>query len=176
MARVSMVEAEGAAPEVREVYETVLRGKPGSIQKVLAHRPEVLQKFLPFYASVGRSLDRKLYEEIYLCISLLNRCEYCTQHHLAASKKAGLGPEDWQALQKGDFSRFPEKNQVALRYSSKLTKDAHSATDEDFAELKKHFADPEIVDLHLLIGLVNFTNRVTGPLALEVEFPKEEIK
>jgi hypothetical protein len=27
----------------------------------------------------------------------------------------------------------------------------------------------------MLIGLVNLTNRVTGPLALEVEFPEEKI-
>jgi hypothetical protein len=38
-------------------------------------------------------------------------------------------------------------------------------------ELKKHFSDEQMVDLHMLIGLANLTNRVTGPLALEVEFP-----
>jgi hypothetical protein len=47
-------------PEVKETYEKVLRGKPGNAQKALAHRPEMLKNFLSFYASVGRSLDRKL--------------------------------------------------------------------------------------------------------------------
>jgi alkylhydroperoxidase family enzyme len=41
--------------------------------------------------------------------------------------------------------------------------------------LKKHFSDAEIVDLHLLVGLVNLTNRFTDPLGLEVEFPEEKI-
>ena len=50
-----------------------------------------------------------------------------------------------------------------------------SASDDDFAELKKHFSDEQIVDLHMLVGLANLTNRVTGPLALEVEFPEEKI-
>ena len=176
MARIALVEAEAATPEVRELYNTVLRGKPGNIQKALAHRPEMLQKFLPFYASVGRSLDRKLYEEVYLRISLMNGCDYCSQHHVSSSKKASLGPDDWSALKKGDYSRFPERDQVALRYAAKVTKAPDSADDSDFAELKKHFSDSEIVDLQMLIGLVNLTNRVTGPLALDLEFAREEIR
>ena len=34
---------------------------------------------------------------------------------------------------------------------------------------------PGIVDLHLLVGLANLTNRFTDPLGLEVEFPQEKI-
>jgi alkylhydroperoxidase family enzyme len=76
MARIALVEPENAAPEVKEIYDKVLKGKPGNVQKALAHRPDVLKNFLPFYASVGRSLDRKLYEMIYLRVSFLNQCHY----------------------------------------------------------------------------------------------------
>jgi len=41
--------------------------------------------------------------------------------------------------------------------------------------LKKHFSEAEIVDLHLLVGLANLTNRFTDPLGPEVEFPEEQI-
>ncbi len=47
--------------------------------------------------------------------------------------------------------------------------------DADIAALKKHFSDEQIVDIHLLVGLVNLTNRFTDPLGLEVEFPQERI-
>ena len=43
------------------------------------------------------------------------------------------------------------------------------------AGLSKHFSDPEIVDLHLLAGLANLTNRFTDPLGLELEFAEEKI-
>ena len=76
MARISLVEPDCASPEVKEIYEKALKGKPGNVQKAMAHRPEVLKNFLPFYASVGRSLDRKLYEEIYIRVSWLNGCNY----------------------------------------------------------------------------------------------------
>jgi uncharacterized peroxidase-related enzyme len=175
MARIALIEPETASPEVKEIYEQKLRGKPGNAQKALAHRPDMLKNFLGFYASVGRSLDRKLYELIYIRVSLINQCHYCLQHHLASSKRAGLTAEDWAALKANDHSRFTEKERAALAYTEKLTRNPHSVTDADFADLKKHFSEAEIVDLHLLVGLANLTNRFTDPLGLEVEFPEEKL-
>jgi uncharacterized peroxidase-related enzyme len=175
MARVSLIETAQASPEVREIYDGKLKGKPGSIQKALAHRPAMLGSFLGFYATVGRSLDSKLYEAVYLRVSLINGCHYCTQHHIQGAKRAGLTPEQMKALKEGNYSGFGAAEPAALRYAEKLTRTPDGASDADFAELKKHLSDEQIVDLHMLIGLANLTNRVTGPLALEVEFPEEKI-
>ena len=46
MARISLIDQEAATPEVKEIYEKMLRGKPGNAQKALAHRPEMLKNFL----------------------------------------------------------------------------------------------------------------------------------
>ena len=175
MARISLIEPAQACPEVKEIYDGILKGKPGSIQKALAHHPAMLGNFLGFYTSVGRSLDRKLYEAVYLRISMINGCYYCTQHHIQGAKRAGLTLEQMQALKEGNYSGFGAAEQVALRHAEKLTCTPDGASDSDFAELKKHFSDEQIVDLHMLIGLANLTNRVTGPLALEVEFPEEKV-
>jgi uncharacterized peroxidase-related enzyme len=175
MARISLIEPESASAEVREIYEKALRGKPGNAQKVLAHRPEMLKNFLSFYASVGRSLDRKLYEMIYLRVSMINGCHYCTQHHVASSKRVGLTADAWSALKAGDYSRFSEKERAALVYVDKLTRTPRDMTDADFSPLRQHFSEPEIVDIHLLAGLANLTNRFTDPLGLEVEFAEEKI-
>ena len=175
MARVSYVEPDQAASEVREIYEKTLKGKPGSVQKLIAHRPEVLKTFLPFYASVGRALDRRLYEMVYIRVSMLNGCRYCMQHHLAASKRVGLTRDDWQNLKGGQHGNFSEKEEAALDFAEKLTRDPHSIADGDIQSLKLHFSDAEIVDLDLLIGLANLTNRFTDPLGADLEFPEEKI-
>jgi uncharacterized peroxidase-related enzyme len=175
MARIALVETENATPEVKEIYEKALRGKPGNAQKALAHRPEMLKNFLPFYASVGKSLDRKLYEIIYLRVSFINGCHYCQQHHLASSKRVGLNAEDRKALKDGNYVHFTDREQTVLAYAEKLTRAPRDITDADFEKLKKHFSDAEIVDLHLLVGLANLTNRFTDPLGLKVEFPEEKI-
>ncbi|HSZ63158.1 MAG TPA: carboxymuconolactone decarboxylase family protein [Terriglobales bacterium] len=175
MTRISLIDPAQGSPEVKEIYDTKLKGKPGNIQKALAHRPAMLGNFLGFYASVGRSLERKLYEALYLRVSLINGCYYCSQHHIQAAKRVGLTLEEMKALKDGDYSGFRVPEQTALRYAEKLTRKPDGASNADFVELKKHFSDEQIVDLHMLIGLVNLTNRVTGPLALEVEFPEEKI-
>jgi len=174
MARIALIEPEHAPPEVKEIYEQNLKGKPGNVQKALAHRPEMLKNFLGFYASVGHSLDRKLYELIYIRVSIINSCRYCLQHHLASSKRVGLTSEGWSALKQGNYSRYSEKDRTALTYIERLTRSPHEITDVDFHELKKHFSDAEIVDLHLLTGLANLTNRFTDPLGLELEMPEEK--
>ena len=175
MARISLIEPEQASPDIKQVYDTFLRGKPGNAQKAMAHRPEMLKTFLPFYASVGRSLDRKLYELIYIRVSIINGCNYCLQHHLASSKRGGVTPEDWLALKTGDYSRFSEAERAALQYADKLTRAPAEITDPDVEGLKQYFNEPQILDIHLLTGLVNLTNRFTDPLGLELEVAAEKI-
>src|SRR5215470_9457881 len=122
MARIALMEPDQAPPEVKEIYDGKLKGKPGSSHKALAHRPDMLKNFLAFYASVGRSLDRKLYELIYIRVSVINECQYCLQHHLASSKRAGITPEEWAALKAGNYSSFTEKQRDALNFAEKLTR------------------------------------------------------
>src|SRR5437660_2342275 len=109
MARIALIEPEQANPEVKQIYDGTLRGKPGNAQKGLAHRPEMLKNFLSFYATVGRSLDRKLYELIYLRVSLINGFHYCTHHHAPSSNRSGLTPEDWPGRKEGNIPRIVGK-------------------------------------------------------------------
>ena len=124
---------------------------------------------------MGRSLDRKLYELIYIRVSLINGCRYCLQHHVASSKRVGLTAENWAALKAGDYHATPTKKE--LRWSTwrnsleTLTKSPMPI----LRELKKHSEHAEIVDIHLLTGLANLTNRFTDPLGLELEMPEEKI-
>jgi len=175
MARISYIEPETASPEVQQIYEHRLRGKPANVHKAMAHNPQALTAFLAFYAAAGKSLDRKLWELVYLRVSFINRCGYCTEHHIASSKRTGLGSEDWKAVKSGNLERFIKPEQVALRYAEKLTRTPADVTETDVAALKPHFSDQQIVDLHLLVGLANLTNRFTDPLGLELEFPAEPI-
>jgi len=175
MARVSYIELDNAPPEVREIFETTLKGNVGSFHQLLAHRPEVLKTMLPFYGSIGKALGRRLYELVYIRVSMINGCRYCMQHHLASSKRAGVTPEEWTKLKAGDYAGFGPKEQAGLKFAEKLTRAPQSITDTDIAGLKQHFSDAEIVDLDLLIGLANLTNRFTDPLGAEFEGPEEKV-
>jgi uncharacterized peroxidase-related enzyme len=173
MARVMLIEPRIASREVQQIYEHRLGGRPMNLHKAMAHNPQALVPFLAFQAAARKSLDRRLGELVYLRVSFLNGCGYCAQHHAASSKKTGLSTDDWKALQAGELSRYSESEQAALRYAEKLTRTPGSIGDADIDELKRHFTDQQIVDLHLLVGLANMTNRFTGPLGIELEFSAE---
>jgi alkylhydroperoxidase family enzyme len=38
--------------------------------------PAMLKNFLGFYGSVGRSLERRIYEMVYIRVSMINGCNY----------------------------------------------------------------------------------------------------
>ncbi|HEV2116680.1 MAG TPA: hypothetical protein VGR48_11680 [Terriglobales bacterium] len=97
------------------------------------------------------------------------------QHHLASSKRAGLTEDDWKALKDPKSAEFDAQIKAALAFAEKLTRTPWEIKDEDIAALKQYFSDEQIVDLDLLVGLANLTNRFTDPLGLELEFAAEKI-
>jgi uncharacterized peroxidase-related enzyme len=176
MANIGYIQPENASPEVKKIYEEKLRGNPINLQKALAHRPELLKGFLDFYGSVGKSLEKRLYELVYIRVSMVNGCFYCMQHHFASSKKLGLGLDDWRALEKPlESNRFTETERVALAYAERLTRTPTNEIEPEASLARKHFNDEQMVDLTCLIALANLTNRLNDGLGIDFEGTPEKI-
>ena len=80
MAVVSPLSKEQAAPEVRETYEDLTKklGKMPNFYATMAHRPNVLKKFLPLYAEIINegTVEPRYKELAYLKTAITNGCEY----------------------------------------------------------------------------------------------------
>ena len=80
MSVVNPLPKEKAAAEVQGVYDALAKkfGKMPNIFGLMAHRPDVLAKFLPLYAAVieGGTLEPRYKELAYLKTALINGCEY----------------------------------------------------------------------------------------------------
>jgi len=48
-----------------------------------------------------------------------------------------------------------------------MTRDAHQVSDAQFAELRRHFDEDEVVELAAVIGLFNYFNRFNDALRME---------
>jgi len=74
------VAEENAAADLKPVYEGMKQrfGRMPNFFGVLAHKPEVLKTFLPFYAAVTGpgAVEQKHKELAYLKTSIVNACEY----------------------------------------------------------------------------------------------------
>ena len=97
------------------------------------------------------------------------------QHHIASSKRVGLTEQDWQDLKAGSYGRFGADEQAALQFADKLNRELTHISDADTEALKKHFSPEQILDLDMLVGLVNLTNRLTDPMGADLEFPEQKI-
>jgi alkylhydroperoxidase family enzyme len=70
-------------------------------------------------------------------------------------------------------SDFTPAEKAALRLAETVTRDAHAVTDEQFAELRAHYSEGEIVELLCAIGLFNYFNRFNDALHMEPTRPGE---
>lgn len=80
MTVVNPLPKEKSAAEVHGLYDTLTKkyGHMPNIFAVMAHRPNVLQSFLPAYAAImGEGTVALRYKYLaYLKTSLINGCEY----------------------------------------------------------------------------------------------------
>jgi AhpD family alkylhydroperoxidase len=93
---VSLIEIEEASPEVRAVYDDIMRTRGtdwiNNFWKVLAHDPKLLKRTWESVREVMApgALDPLTKELIYIAVSATNNCEYCTYSHTAAARAKGM--------------------------------------------------------------------------------------
>ena len=80
MTSVTPLPKDKVASEIHATYDALTKkfGKIPNIFGLMAYRPEVLEKFLPFYSAVmeGGTLEPRFKELAYLKTSMINGCEY----------------------------------------------------------------------------------------------------
>ena len=74
--------------------------------------------------------------------------------------RQGLTEADYdELLQFEDSDRFDEREKTALRYTSAILWDADIADDKLWADLHRHFTEPELVELGFFIALTSGQQR-----------------
>jgi len=96
MATLGFIEYEDASPEVRAVYDDIMRTRGtdwiNNFWKALARDPATLRRTWHSVKEVMApgALDAVTKEMIYLAVSASNQCPYCIASHTAAARKAGM--------------------------------------------------------------------------------------
>jgi uncharacterized peroxidase-related enzyme len=171
MGVVSPLTREQAKPELQKSFDAlaIRAGKVPNIFAVMAHRPDVLNTFLPLFKAIANqgTVDAKYKELAYLRASMVNGCEYCTRAHIASSKRAGVTAEQVEALPFYQRSPlFDEKEKATILYADRVTRGAAAIRSAQLEELQKFYDEGQIVELTLLICMANFTNRFNDALEI----------
>jgi uncharacterized peroxidase-related enzyme len=169
MVRMAISQIDPSQNEVLAGLEAKTK-QPSPFYRVMAHRPEVLKTFSPFYGAVvgPGSLDRRLKELAYLATSFANRCAYCTAAHGASARKAGLTDDQINAIEAGTDTGFTAPEQALLRYARELTRTATVAP-ATRAAVTGFFTEEQVVELTLVVAVANFTNRFNNGLEIMPE-------
>ncbi|HUG78803.1 MAG TPA: carboxymuconolactone decarboxylase family protein [Burkholderiales bacterium] len=96
MSLVTLIEYADAAPEVKAVYDDIMKTRGvdwiNNFWKALASDPALLARVWSEVKQVMApgALDPLMKEMVYVAVSATNGCEYCTYSHTAAARKKGM--------------------------------------------------------------------------------------
>lgn len=172
MAKIPYVEKENAPDDIKPIYENLEKqfGLVPNVLKAMANSPELFKGFMPFLgAALGQSqVSSDLKELAIVTTTKLCGCSYCTAHHTAAGKRAGLSEDKINATPEYNSPVFSEKEKAVVRYASELTKNV-AASDEVLDELRKHFDNAQIAELNMVVGSFNVLTRFADTFKVELE-------
>ncbi len=105
MATLGLVEYEDAGPEVRAVYDDIMRTRKtdwiNNFWKALAHDPKTLRRTWESIKEImapGGALDPLTKEMLYVAVSVTTGCGYCIASHTASARNKGMTDEMYAEL------------------------------------------------------------------------------
>jgi alkylhydroperoxidase family enzyme len=143
-------------------------------------RTTALMLELDYLHRARSPLDPKLRAEMRWLAAHANHCTYAEAYAAADLRRAGADEALLRTLA-GEPADWPEKDRAALTFARQLTLAADTVSDEQMAQLIKHYGEKQVVAMVLLLAYANFQDRLLlalgtpledgGPLApLDVRF------
>lgn len=140
----------------------------------LSHRPEIARAALGLIKAVVRNPNGTVQPELRWLVahvtSLSNGCTYCSAHTFKNGADNGVSQEKLDAV--WDFESSPvfsHAERAALRVAMTGGQCPAHASNEDMAELKKHFSEEQVVEIGAVIALFGFNNRWNALMQTDLE-------
>jgi AhpD family alkylhydroperoxidase len=179
MARIQGVSKSKAGPIVRLVYRlgprmmkklTGRQPQSGSGMEpieVWAHQPKMMIGMGKFNQAVrkGKSVDERLKNLVELKGAQMIGCEYCVDLGSQICRNSGLSDDELLALPRfGQSDLFTDREKLALDYAVAVMRTPVEVTDEQFAQVKEHFSDQQLVEItaHLMVVNLDRFNAAFG--------------
>jgi uncharacterized peroxidase-related enzyme len=172
MARIPPLTREEASKldDAFEPVEERMGFLPNSLL-TMARRPEVLRAVASLaQAARTGTVSRELKELIALVASTAAGCRYCQAHTASNATRAGADATKIALVWSYETSDvFDDAERAALTLAHHAALVPNQATDEDFAQLRRHFDDGQIVEIVTVIALFGFLNRWNDTVATDLE-------
>lgn len=178
MALLSYVHDDTESQEARVFFGHVkgLLGRVANALRIAAQVPEIAQPLVGFMiptlrTEVTGNLPVRIKTLVILKTSFLNGCSYCIGHNTALGRSIGFSDEEIAAIEE-DFRNsdlFTPAEKAAMAWAEYLTERTYRQHPEAMPELKRHFSEPQIVEISMVSGFFNFWNRFVDGLQVDLE-------
>jgi uncharacterized peroxidase-related enzyme len=179
---IATVPYEQSTGRLRQLYDR-LKGPDDNVDNImLMHslRPQSMEGHMTLYKHVlhhsGNRVPESFLETIGIWVSLLKRCEYCVEHHLAGLQRLlGDGARSAAirvALQAAaiESGPFAPKERLALRYAEALTRDPSSVREAMVEAMRAAgYDDGEILEINQVAAYFAYANRTVLGLGCSTE-------
>jgi alkylhydroperoxidase family enzyme len=147
--------------EVLDILDRARRiGTPRpETQAIRSHVPAVVKSFSKAWQEtfVDGVVDHELKELCRVYVTKTVDCGYCAAQRSVDADVAEDHYDDLLQFEKSD--RYTDREKAALRYTDAIVWNADFADDAMWAELHKHFSEPELVELGFFIALTSGQQR-----------------
>ena len=178
--RLSGLSHDDASGTTKMVYEAADRflGRTANLQRILAtHSPYLARWFGGLVAAVrqpdlGAVSEPRLRGLACIKTSMVNACTYCTTHTSVFGQGLGMTDEELEALMDDSYKTSPlfsERDRAAIAWAEAMTNNTAQRDTEAWQNMKKHFSDPEIVEISMASAMFNMINRLNDSFWTELE-------
>jgi len=181
MTWISTIAYDEASGALKQLYERI-KGPDNNVDNImLAHslRPHTMEGHMTLYKYVlhhpRNTLPKSYLETIGVYVSLLNRCQYCVDHHFAGLSRLLADTERAAVIRRAlddhnPAAAFSGKNLAGLQYAERLTTSAAALQVDDIRELRDAgFDDGEILELNQVTAYFGYANRTVLGLGIDAD-------
>ena len=141
---------------------------------IMQRKPAILKAFSQLTAALwdptDSKVDRGLKRLVAHVASKAAGCQYCMAHTIEGA--AHLGVDEKKLADVWDYATSPlfsEAERVALDFAFAAAQQPNQVTDDDFAAIRMHFSEEQIVEIVAVISVFGFLNRFNDTFATPLE-------
>ncbi|MEO5947281.1 MAG: peroxidase-related enzyme [Chitinophagaceae bacterium] len=181
MSWIKIISPEDATGKLKEIYNRVSTpdSRVDNILQVHSLRPHTLEGHMKLYKNVlhhsSNTLPKWFLETTGIYVSLLNKCDYCVEHHFAGLQKLlndDHKSSDIRTSLEADMpaNTFSGKELLLLQYAKKLTLSPSSIQKKDIALMQKNnIEDGEILEVNQVTAYFCYANRTVLGLGTSIK-------
>jgi uncharacterized peroxidase-related enzyme len=181
MTWINTIDYKEATGRVKKLYDRI-KGPDNNVDNIMmAHslRPHTMEGHMALYKSVlhhpRNTLPKWLLEAIGVYVSLLNKCEYCIEHHYVGMQRLLNDDKRSVAIRVALESDSPAqafhgRELAALVYAAQLTRNPTEILPQDIDTLRHAgFDDGEILEINQVAAYFGYANRTVLGLGINKE-------